>query len=68
MTKKYYTLEELQALHLYEMPNMVYNKIMDALTEHFGKLTTRLVEIFDNAIVSQLDQFIDLYSIVGVIS
>ena len=68
MAKKYYTIQELQTMRLYEMPNMAYNRIIDALTNHFGFLTTRLVAIFNNAIVSQLDQYIDLYSIIEVIS
>ena len=68
MAKKYYTLEEIQTMRLYEMPNMVYNRIIDALTAHFGFLTARLVAIFNNAIVAQLDQYIDLYNIVEVIA
>lgn len=67
MAKKYYTLEELQTTRLYEMPNMAYNRIIDALTTHFRFLTARLMAIFNNAIVSQLDQYIDLYSIIKVI-
>lgn len=68
MAKKYYTLEELQTMRLYEMPNMIYNRIIDALITYFGFLTTRLMAIFNNAIVSQLDQYIDLYRIVEVIA
>ena len=67
MAKKYYTITEIQTLRLYEMPNCIYNAIMKALTKHFGFLTARLVAIFNNAIVSQLDQYIDLYSIIKVI-
>lgn len=68
MAKKYFTLQEIQTLRLYEMPNMVYNQIVAALTERFGFLTKKLVTIFDNAIVEQLDQYIDLYSIIQVIA
>lgn len=68
MAKKYYTLAELQTMRLYEMPNMVYNRIVEALKNHFGFLTARLLDIFNNAIVEQLDQYIDLYSIIEVIA
>lgn len=67
MAKKYYTIQEIQTLKLYEMPNCIYNTIMEALSKQFGFLTSGLVAIFNNAIVSQLDQYIDLYSIIKVI-
>ena len=67
MAKKYYTITEIQTLRLYEMPNMIYNAIMDALQKHFGFLTDRLIAIFNSAVVSQLDQYIDLYNIIKVI-
>ena len=31
MAKKFYTFEEIQTKKLYEMPNMAYNAIIDAL-------------------------------------
>lgn len=67
MAKKYYTMQEIQTLRLYEMPNIIYNAIMEALNKQFGFLTSGLVAIFNNAIVSQLDQYIDLYSIIKII-
>lgn len=67
MARKYFTLEEIQSIHLYEMPNMAYKAIIDALYNHFGVMTRRMVEIFNSAVVMQLDQFIDLYSIIQVI-
>ena len=67
MAKKYYTITEIQTLRLYELPNVIYNAIMKALEKHFGFLTARLVTIFNNAVVAQLDQYIDLYSIIKVI-
>ena len=67
MAKKYYTITEIQTLKVYEMPNVIYNAIMKALQKHFGFLTNKLVAIFNNAIVSQLDQYIDLYNIIKVI-
>lgn len=67
MAKKFYTLDEIQTMKLYEMPNLVYNAIIDALRARFGILTPRLVTIFNGAVVSQLDQYIDLYHIITVI-
>lgn len=67
MAKKFYTIEEIQTMKLYEMPNMVYNAIIDALRAHFGILTPRLIEIFNRAAVMQLDQYIDLYRIISII-
>lgn len=67
MAKKFYTIGEIQTMKLYEMPNMVYNAIIDALRARFGILTPRLIEIFNRAVVMQLDQYIDLYRIISII-
>ena len=67
MAKKFYTIEEIQTMKLYEMPNMVYNAIIDALHARFSILTPRLIAIFDRAVVMQLDQYIDLYRIISII-
>lgn len=49
------------------MPNMAYDAIIEALQKHFGIMTRRMLEIFNSAVVMQLDQFIDLYKIIQVI-
>ena len=67
MARKYFTMQELESLRLYEMPNMAYDAIIEALQKHFGIMTRCMLEIFDSAVVMQLDQFIDLYSIIQVI-
>lgn len=67
MAKKFYTIDEIQTMKLYEMPNMVYNAIIDALCAHFGILTPRLIKIFNRTVVMQLDQYIDLYRIISII-
>ena len=67
MARKYFTMQELESLRLYEMPNMAYDAIIEALQKHFGIMTRRMLEIFNSAVVMQLDQFIDLYKIIQVI-
>lgn len=66
--KNVYTIQELQRTKLYELPNIIYNAILHDLQNVFHKLTSRLLDILNNAIVTELDQYCDIYKYIIVIA
>lgn len=66
--KNVYTIQELQHTKLYELPNVLYNAILNDLQNVFHKLTSRLLDILNNAIVTELDQYCDIYKYIIVIA
>ena len=66
--KNVYTIQELQHTKLYELPNIIYNAILNDLQNVFHKLTSRLLDILNNAIVTELDQYCDIYKYIIVIA
>ena len=67
MNNKVFTIQELQNLKFYELPNCVYNAISREIYKMFGILTDKLMPVFDKAKVYELDQFIDIYKYITVI-
>lgn len=55
MARIYFTMQELESMKFRELPNMVYEKILQDLEKLFGFLTSKLLEIFNNAPVMELD-------------
>ena len=43
--KNVYTIQELQHTKLYELPNVLYNAILNDLQNVFHKLTSRLLDM-----------------------
>lgn len=66
--KNVYTIQELQHTKLYELPNVLYNAILNDLQNVFHKLTSRLLDILNNAIVTELDQYCDIYKYIIIIA
>lgn len=66
--KNVYTIQELQHTKLYELPNVLYNAILNDLQNVFHKLTSLLLDILNNAIVTELDQYCDIYKYIIVIA
>lgn len=66
--KNVYTIQELQHTKLYELPNVLYNAILNDLQNVFHKLTSRLLDILNNAIVTDLDQYCDIYKYIIIIA
>lgn len=66
--KNVYTIQELQHTKLYELPNIIYNAILNDLQNVFHILTSRLLDILNNAIVTELDQYCDIYKYIIVIA
>ncbi|WP_270425476.1 hypothetical protein [Blautia intestinalis] len=62
-----YTTQELQSLKFYELPNGIYNCILSELRKQFGVLTEKMINIFNNAPVYQLDQYVNIYKYILVI-
>ena len=68
MANKYFTMQELQHMKFYELPNRIYKLILTDIEKHFGFITDRIVEILNNAIVIQLDQFCNIWKYISVIA
>ena len=67
MYKKYYTQEEVQTMRFSELPNVIYNAILQDITNLWGMMPTRLKNVLDNANVYQLDQFVNIWKYIVVI-
>lgn len=67
MGKKYYTIQEIQTMRVYELPNIIYNAIFRDLMELFGIITAKMREILDNARVLDLDQYGCIYNHIAII-
>lgn len=67
MYKKYYTLEEMQTMRFRELPNTIYNAILEDVENLWGMMTRKLNDILDNAKIYQLDQFVNIYKYITVI-
>lgn len=67
MANKYFTIEEIQTMRFYELPNFIYNAILDDLKRLWGKITKRMLEILNNATVFELDQYVNIYRYIEVI-
>ena len=68
MGKVYFTMQEIQTLKVYELPTRVYEKVFSELEKTLGTLMPQsLRNIFDNARIMEIDQYVDLYKIIRVI-
>lgn len=67
MDNKYFTLEELKTLKFYELPNPVYKNILSDLVHLFGVMTDKMLSIFNNAYIEQLDQYVDIYKYIYIL-
>lgn len=67
MNNKVFTIQEIQMLKFYELPNCMYNAIASEIRKMFGTLADKLMTVFDKAKVYELDQFIDIYKYIIVI-
>ena len=67
MARVYFTIQELESMKFRELPNMVYEKILQDLEKLFRCLTSKLLEIFNNAPVMQLDQYVNIWKYIKVI-
>lgn len=61
MDNRYFTVQELQTLKFYELPNTIYSHILSDLVHLFGVMTERMLNAFNNTSVEQLDQYVDIY-------
>lgn len=55
MDNRYFTVQELQSLKFYELPNPIYSQILSDLVHLFGVMTERMLNAFNNTSVEQLD-------------
>lgn len=67
MARIYFTMQELESMKFRELPNMVYEKILQDLEKLFGFLTSKLLEILNNAPVMELDQYVNIWKYIKVI-
>lgn len=70
MGKVYFTMQEIQTLRFYELPTRLYEAIMEELEKVFcgGKrLPQGLQGIVSNAILADLDQYVNIYKFVRII-
>lgn len=70
MGKEYFTIQELQSMKLYELPTRIYEEIIEELERVIiggRKFPPRFREIVDRALISDLDQYIDIYKFIKVI-
>lgn len=55
MDNRYFTVQELQTLKFYELPNTIYSHILSDLVHLFGVMTARMLNAFNNSSIEQLD-------------
>ena len=67
MARVYFTMQELKSMKFRELPNMVYEKVLQDLEKLFGFLTSKLLEILNNALVMELDQYVNIWKYIKVI-
>ena len=67
MDNRYFTVQELQTLKFYELPNPIYSQILSDLVHLFGVVTDKMLSIFNNTSVEQLDQYIDIYKYIYIL-
>lgn len=67
MNVKTFTIQELQETKFYELPNAIYNLIVDELREVFGEALERLLPILNKANVTEIDQYVNIYKYILVI-
>lgn len=60
MDNRYFTVQELQTLKFYELPNTIYNHILSDLVHLFGVMTDKMLNAFNNSSIEQLDQYVDI--------
>lgn len=67
MDNRYFTVQELQSLKFYELPNSIYSQILSDLVHLFGVMTDKMLSIFNNAYIEQLDQYVDIYKYIYIL-
>lgn len=67
MNAKTFTVQELQTTKFYELPNAIYNLIVDELRKVFGETLDRLLPILNRANVTEIDQYVNIYKYILVI-
>lgn len=67
MDNRYFTVQELQALKFYELPNTIYSHILSDLVHLFGVMTDKMLSIFNNSSIEQLDQYVDIYKYIYIL-
>lgn len=67
MDNRYFTIQELQTLKFYELPNCIYSHILSDLVHFFGVMTERMLNVFNNSSVEQLDQYVNIYKYIHVL-
>lgn len=67
MARIYFTMQELESMKFRELPNMVYEKILQDLEKLFGFLTSKLLEVLNSAPVMELDQYVNIWKYIKVI-
>ena len=67
MNNKVFTIQELMETKFYELPNAIYNLIVNDLEKLFGSYIGKVLPILNNAPVMQIDQYVDVYKYILVI-
>lgn len=67
MNNKVFTIQELQSLKFFELPNAIYNAIKRELEKYFGTLFNKVLPILDRVTVIELDQYVNIYKYILVI-
>lgn len=67
MAKKYFTMQELETMKFYELPNCIYKAILEDIKRTLGGMTQRIIEILNKTEVIQLEQYCDIYKYITVI-
>jgi hypothetical protein len=68
MANKYFTMQELQSMQFYELPNRIYKAILNDIKNTLGILTNRIIEIINHANVMQLDQYCNIWKYISIIA
>ena len=65
---RYFTMDELQHMKFYELHNRIYKAILEDVRKALGILTRRIIEKLNNAIVTELDQYCNIWKYIKVIA
>lgn len=68
MANKYFTMQELQSMRFYQLPNRIYKAILEDVRNTLGILTARIIEKLNNAIVMEFDQYCNIWKYIKVIA
>lgn len=67
MLSSYYTMDELKTMRFAELPNYLYNLILEDVRKTLGALTPAIVQILDRSQILQVEQYANIYKYIRIV-